>query len=510
MKYWVANLLLIICTCCNSQESSQTSISYILIDGLVKDHFERLRASGKLPCLDSLVKRGLYVENGITSFPSMTGYAFYPYLTGKPAYESGVFGLRWFDRDRREGNLRNYVGRTNIYMNEDLSLENSTIFELFPDDYTASINSFLNRGTKDSRKLGWSLTTSKYDDLSYFGKLKKIPIFGNHIFIDSYENEEQVLDLALKQLSQNPKVHWITFPTLDARYHVYGYDENYDLLLTHIDSLIQVYIDYSIKLGHSNRHFAIISDHGMTEVGENIDPCLILKDSLDLKIERGRSTNLRKLKLDTPISKLEDLDAYFVINGNLTGYLYFKSLGKSNSWKQRNYDSDQYPLFDSTIEVLHNSAGIEFVIASKSKSIHEISNRKGVGQIRFEDEKFRYIVSGVDPLGYESQAFPYDSLLTSDQLLKLTYASKYPDAIVKIHGLMSHNESPDIVMCSKKGYDFGKDYEIFVSNYKGGHGGLHREMMTVPMILVGPKVKREVLPYLRSEDMGKLLIDILK
>jgi len=50
----------------------------------------------------------------------MTGYGFYPFITGVDATESGILGLRWFDRKRKEGNLRNYVGRTNIHMNSDL------------------------------------------------------------------------------------------------------------------------------------------------------------------------------------------------------------------------------------------------------------------------------------------------------------------------------------------------------------------------------------------------------
>ena len=129
------------------QHSVTTSktVTIVLVDGLSKDIFLELIAHKKLPNLEKLVLRSTYVSNGIGSFPSMTGYAFYPFITGMDAPESGIYGLRWFDRTRDAGNLRNYVGRTNVQMNNDITDRYKNLFEWYDDFYTASINTYMNK-----------------------------------------------------------------------------------------------------------------------------------------------------------------------------------------------------------------------------------------------------------------------------------------------------------------------------------------------------------------------------
>mgnify|MGYP000650113857 CR=1 FL=1 len=87
-------------------------LTVFLIDGLSEAVFVRELAAGALPEMQRLITEGTYVPHGVGAFPSMTGYAFYPFLTGHDATESGVLGLRWFNRGIAEGNFRNYVGRT--------------------------------------------------------------------------------------------------------------------------------------------------------------------------------------------------------------------------------------------------------------------------------------------------------------------------------------------------------------------------------------------------------------
>src|SRR5687768_3160151 len=92
-------------------------LTVFLVDGLTQEVFDRELAAGRLPHMKGLVDQGLRVENGVAAFPSMTGYGFWPFLTGDDAATSGVLGLRWLDRQRQDGAFRNYVGRTNIHMN---------------------------------------------------------------------------------------------------------------------------------------------------------------------------------------------------------------------------------------------------------------------------------------------------------------------------------------------------------------------------------------------------------
>lgn len=172
----------------NHAETEGPTITYILIDGLSNDVFSRLVSENKLPVIQNFISEGLHVENGIGSFSSMTGYAFYPFITGMDAHRSDILGLRWFDRSRTQGNFRNYVGRTNVLMNQDINKEYQNYFETFDQYYTASINCYMNRGVHHNVKTGWGVTTSKYQDLSMFSALRKIPFVGKKWIKNHFEH----------------------------------------------------------------------------------------------------------------------------------------------------------------------------------------------------------------------------------------------------------------------------------------------------------------------------------
>ena len=67
----------------------------------------------------------------------------------------------------------------------------------------------------------------------------------------------------------------------------------------------------------------------------------------------------------------------------------------------------------------------------------------------------------------------------------------------------------DFFLTSKEGYDFAKDYEVIVGNYKGGHGGIKANQLRVPYILSIPNQKSKKIDHLRSEDVGKIIGDWL-
>lgn len=500
-------------------QDNKNSISYILIDGLSADVFARLRDQGKLPTMDSLARSGVFTENGIVSFPSMTGYSFYPFLTGMDAAESGIFGLRWFDRSLDEGNLRNYVGRTNIYMNEDIRKDVPTIFELFSDQYSVSINSFLNRGVTKSVKKGWMLTTAKYGSNKHFGKLRNLPVVGAAISRNLIEHELIIADLAVKQLQDDPKVHWITFAAPDASQHTDGLDDLYDSLLVQIDSLVGKYIDTYKQLGQTDRHIAIISDHGVADVTTNINPVHRLKEDLDLVLQRGQATELWKGRLDRPLTELEHSDGYFVVNGNLTAFVYMTdpSLSFPENWRKRNYNKalEKYGKSEThLLEYFANLEGVELTISSIAIDEHIVYSQQHKATLKHKDGQYAYnCTTEEDPLNY-SQYQAVKPLINSgfhpDSVWRLATANtEYPDALYRLHGLMHHDDSPDIVLCSKGGYDFGKDYEIFVDNYKGGHGGLHRSMISVPFILSGSTIKPKTYETLRNEEVGQMILDLM-
>ena len=514
-----------------SETSKPLFLTYFLIDGLSKSVFEAEIRKNNLPNIQSLMDRGVYIANGISSFPSMTGYGFYPFLTGVDATKSGILGLRWFDRSLNFGNLRNYVGRTHIHMNQDI-LSRKTIFEYFPDQFTVSINSYMNRGAKKQIMTGWSHFSAKFQNSWIFKRLNAIPLIGPSIAPNIFETEALVMDYALEDLERIPKIHWITFTSLDAYHHMNGMDHNYVKLLRFIDSLIGKYLQKNKELGQEDsRIYALISDHGVRDVHKNLDLADHFMKKFDLRFSMGNSINFLGSGLNTPLEDVEETDGFIALNGNLMSFLYLKDTYKPypQNWRGRlPYQTlRKYPLNlqmkrsekgkrNKYIDLVHEITqikGIEFVIYQKSKHEVVVHQKGGVGMIRGNGRGYRYSYKRKDPLGYsmhkKTARLINGYFHSSRKWLEASFDSEYPDAIHRVFKLLQHPKSGDVVIVASKGYDMGNNYELIVKNFRGGHGGLHAENLRVPYIIAGKNIKKKRIEFARAEDIGRYLLNLM-
>lgn len=495
----------------NYPPTQGNTCTIFLIDGLSSEIFCEEMEAGHLPFMQKMIGEGVFTENGISSFPTMTGYGFYPFVTGVDATQSGILGLRWFDRTRTEGNLRNYVGKTNIHMNDDLVDSVKNIFQLSQPYYTVSINTYMNEGVQHNIKTGWAHTTAKYEGKSFFKWLRMIPFIGTSIAKNHFQHESDAMDLAIRGLKKNPKVQWVTFPSPDAYNHVSGTDDTYRKLVRHIDSLIGIYIAEVKSLGQEkHRMIAIVSDHGISDVNENIDFCGWMKMEYDLEIERGQSVHIYSSALDQPLKDLESKDGFFVINGNLTAYLYMKNPDAPfpESWQKplpydllTNYPSPKGS--KSLPEILASNDKLELIIYKDDKNNVMVRNGKDIASISNSDSGLSYHPIEGNPLFYPDSLF--DKFYSELSWLDFTTETSYPYAVPRIWNLMNAPGIGDIVMTSRKGVDLANDYEIFVGNYKGGHGGLRKEIITVPYIIQSPNLKSSKQNAMLNEDVGKLV-----
>ena len=493
-------------------KTSGNTVSIILIDGLSQNVFEKAIANDQLPNLKSLLTNGTYVKNGIGSFPSMTGYAFYPFITGVDATKSGILGLRWFDRSLDVGNLRNYVGRTNVYMNEDITDTIKNIFELSGDMYTSSINTYMNKGVDDGRITGWTHTTAKFEGKSIFGPMRSMPIVGEELAKNHFQHEAEVFRMAKDQLHKNPKVQWIVLPSLDASHHVFGMTDNYMKLLKHIDGLIGNFKNTIDSLGQNEtRMIAIVSDHGVSDVKTNIDIVPLSKQQIGLDLIRGNAVNYRSMHLNTPLSDFIEKDGYWVINGNLSSYLYLRDHSKNGaeSWRKNltYIDLIQYKKGGKIINIPKSFAeieGIQLVIYKKDAYNIVVQNKEGYAFITKIGNKYQYHIHTADPLEYGELKL-VDTFMTKDKWIKHTIQSNYPDAVYRLFSLMQTPTVGDLVITSQEGYDLAKDYEAIVNDYKGGHGGLRGDQLRVPYIIYENNLPNDTLNYARAEDIGIMI-----
>ena len=498
-------------------DNNKKSVTYLLIDGLSSSIFNEELKNKKLPHIEALIQKSFYVSHGISSFPTMTGYAFYPFITGVDACESGIYGLRWFDKQRDRGNLRNYVGRTNVQMNRDIAPKIPTIFEKAGQDYTATVNSYMNRGVVDNVKTGYAHTTAKYDGHLWLSKLKHLPLVGKYLSSDHFQHETQVTDIAIEQLARNPKVQWITYPALDAYNHINGTNGNYHALLRHLDNQVGRLMDEIKRLRQDHRALVIVSDHGISDVYHNLDICMQLKENFGLDIIRGKSTVLYSSDLTSSVATLEKNDAFFVINGNLSAYMYFNDKKGDLTWGQKleAKDLEFYPLKNGkTIDLPREIAkmeGIEMVAYRDKKTVWVVSS-EGKANITCDQQSYGYqIVEGRDPINYENNVATAclvgGRMADKNEWLHVSLQTDFPDALHRIYQLVMKEKSGDLTITSKAGFDLAKDYEIIVNNYRGGHGGLRKEIIDVPYIVYLPGHPSRTTTCLRAEELGRMVMD---
>lgn len=480
-----------------------------LIDGLENERFRALLSQGKLPFIKSMIDGGVYVENGISSFPTMTGFGYYPLITGVDAVNSGILGLRWFDRNRTTGNLRNYVGRTNVWMNKDIDSTSQNAFELSRDTFTASINSFMNKGVKEAVITGWYHSGAKFEGMSVFPYLRNIPFIGHEIAMNHFEHEENAMKIAIDQLQCNPKFHFITLPSPDATNHVHGFTDQYEKLLVYIDALMATYWEEVKRLGQADQRLLVLaSDHGVEAVTKNLD----LRENfqqIGLNMERGNAVNIKSIELNEPISNLENLDAYFVINGNLSAYIYFK--GTENWGKALSASEiEQYPTQENRkiniAQYVANQEGINWVAYNKGPQEATIYDDSGYAQITVKDSFLKYEVITSDVFEYRDSTL-LGEWMTKSEWLENTQNTNFPYAVPRLYDLLKAKGMGDLVLTSKPGYDLGKAYEKVVGNYKGGHGALRRQLLVVPFIFYSQNLSSQSYKSALSEDVGATILD---
>ena len=342
--------------------------------------------------------------------------------------------------------------------------------------------------------------------------MRSMPIVGEELAKNHFQHEAEVFRMAKDQLHKNPKVQWIVLPSLDASHHVFGMTDNYMKLLKHIDGLIGNFKNTIDSLGQNEtRMIAIVSDHGVSDVKTNIDIVPLSKQQIGLDLIRGNAVNYRSMHLNTPLSDFIEKDGYWVINGNLSSYLYLRDHSKNGaeSWRKNltYIDLIQYKKGGKIINIPKSFAeieGIQLVIYKKDAYNIVVQNKEGYAFITKMGNKYQYHIHTADPLEYGELKL-VDTFMTKDKWIKHTIQSNYPDAVYRLFSLMQTPTVGDLVITSQEGYDLAKDYEAIVNDYKGGHGGLRGDQLRVPYIIYANNLPNDTLNYARAEDIGIMI-----
>ncbi|MCW5921397.1 MAG: alkaline phosphatase family protein [Saprospiraceae bacterium] len=422
-----------------------------LIDGARPDVMQELLESGDLPNIQKeILSRGTF-RTATSCFPSTTGPAYLPFLTGTFPGTSNIPGIRWLDKaefhQRRWGrsSFRSYCGYEASYFNDDLPKERPTLHELFERPF--NIFSMITRGLPNGHDLTKKVKPGLYMRAHFSHKWSKVD-----------EASHQHLMLGLEQ---RPEFMFVVFPGVDSNSHLHH---------PRHDNTIRAYkyLDYSIgqaveKLKKQGRWddtlTILISDHGLTETHTHLDLAHFFKR--------------RRIKtLEYPVVWTQNPKMSVMISGNAAGQVYCLQNGNGHPM----YGEEiQRRLGDVWQELLAREE-VDFVTWRHDANTFAIGSAAGEAHIVKHENGLNYVPQTGDPLGLGLLNTP----LNRAESLAATFDTQYPDALVQIEQVFSCTRTGDFIVTSKKGYDLREVWEW--PEHHGSHGSLHREHIMVPLI----------------------------
>ncbi|MDO8518813.1 MAG: alkaline phosphatase family protein [Deltaproteobacteria bacterium] len=426
----------------------------ILADGARPDVLFDLMKKGDLPTLSRYFAEGGTASTILTAFPSTTGPAYLPFVTGCYPGTCNVPGIRWFDKDHYHrkgwgyGSFRSYVGFETFLMNRDIRPEIRTAFEIF--QKPSSVLNMVNRGLKGK------LNTTRFLRIWYHYYAHLTDHCG---FTDRMAGEK-----LLALLDHDPDYAFVVFPGIDEFSHRSSpfhptVLESYRSLDRHLAPAIE-------KLKRRGRLdetlLVLVADHGLSETHTHFDVGPYLE-------EKGKKTFYY-----SQIVK-RDFTAASMISGNAMAHLYFKG---GRGWQGR-MTFEELSQSGLLLDELRFRPEVALVsVTGEDGSIHLLSD-KGHGWFRTDGNGVDYQWNHGCPLGLFKEG--NSKKMTWDETLTATFDSQFPDAFMQLSQIFRSPRTGDVVLSARPGFDLRRRYEH--PEHKSSHGSLSPEHMKIPLLM---------------------------
>lgn len=444
---------------------------FILLDGARPDVLGTLLGQGLMPnFFEVFVRQGLFTR-ATSAYPSTTGPAYLPYLTGMFPGHCNVPGIRWFDRKAYAAGwglnrFRSYVGIESYFFNSDITPNIPTLFELVKKPM--NIFSCVNKGA------GFFGNRTRFTRAFY-------ALYAH--FTEKWEHIDQFITLETQAaLKQKPDFLFTVFPAIDKLSH---HSDPFS------DRVICAYIQFDEELGkildtlereHMREKTLLVlaSDHGLSATHTHCDLVKVLEQ------------NSFKTFFYPKIFK-KDFNLAVMQSGNAMAHLYLKS---GHGWEERNLTHDLYTLID----LLSGRPEIAWVASLDRDGRIYVRSHDGEAWIKAENGKIFYKSVGEDPFGLKKPK----PVMTLQESLEYTFYEQYPDAFVQLCQLFESSRCGDLVINAKEGFDLRLDYEW--PEHHSSHGSLILDHMHVPVAISHPiQLDRKI----RSVDLFPTLLQLL-
>jgi hypothetical protein len=432
------------------------SLILLVADGARFDTIDDATREGTLPALARLRTDGA-LHRVATAFPSVTGVAYAPFLTGRFPGPAGLPGLRWFDRARsrcrRAPHARSYLGTEMRHVDADLDPATPTLFELAPSRFNAM--SMLGRGARRGERIGRDgRTLLRVARTHWRGDAAAWCTLDAHI---ARVAQRRIRDHA-------PAFTCLAMMGLDKASHANGRTSPLALgALAVIDQAVASIRDELERAGRwESTHLWVVSDHGHSHVRTHEDLAQVVRDA-------GHRV------LAHPWLYTRRTEVAVMVSGNAMAHLYLEL-----DQRERPGWGALAPRWEPLARALLARDSVDLLMLRLDAARTELRARgRGTAIIERTGNRLSYHPVDGDPLGVGAQAG-----LDSTAAYDLMEHTDYPDAIVQIAQLMGSARSGDIILSAAPGWDFRARFEPIP--HVSTHGSLHRDHMLVPLITNHP------------------------
>ena len=428
-------------------------VLFYLLDGARPDMLNELIAQGKLPHLQQLVEEGTF-QIATTCFPSTTGPAYLPFLTGQFPGTMNIPGIRWFDKQefkRTRWNkmaMRSYCGPEAGWFNTDMPADKATLFDLLGESY--NLYNMITRNIPDTHDLGKKGKNWLYTRAHFLKRHHPVDIQGHERIMGLLKSGKDFDFL----FAVFPSVDW------DSHYHHIRYHSTIAAYQIADNSIGEVRAYLEKKGWWKNTLFMLTSDHGLT-------PSHTHFDLGDWMTKQGMKS------VGYPIIWRQNPKSAVMISGNSFGSVHLL-----------NHDGDhvlqEKELVDhfskERMDELLKKKAVDFITyRGNREGEYYVQNHQGKALISQHQETYAYRPIDADPLFLQNI-----TVKGHRGALESTFNSLYPDALVQISQLFKSRRAGDIVVSARNGYDLRDFWEY--PEHKGSHGSLTKEHIHVPLI----------------------------
>ena len=474
------------------------------VDGLRADLFEELAAGGELPRLQRLlIDRGTHARSAVTCVPSVTYANAVSMLTGCWPSTHGAWSNAAFDRDQLL--TVNYEGHRESAIDD---VSRDSMFELLGGELTAGIALPFERGVKLSRvqsvetggiEFGWDWITGQKQAAD-----------------ESLAEQFQEIADSARRIGEWPAFIAVYVPATDEVGHLDGSDsQKYRDTVRNLDEVIGELLE-AFEAGGMLDDLTVVltSDHGHHPTPWSLDVPLYLSAALGTPV-------VTELESDTEAPFLERWEHYAparavaIRNGYREASLHLRagerwderpSLEQILAFPDQPQDAPRHRLPDRLLE----SPAIAVVAVRAGTDEARVYSSRGAAAIRrtlAAEPLFAYeVLEGRDPLLYDETAALSgwtQSAHTSREWLEATADTSRPDVVPQLLTAFDDPRSGDVILFAAPGWDFSPE------EYLGGHGGLEREELIVPLYLAGPGIAAGgELPAARLVDVVPTLVEL--